>query len=162
MLIRWRPSGAGDGIMPGLHVDLAESHGGLARVAARKRVLGIVESGGDVHDAEGHERLARCRAPRWKPPQRGVELHDRAADVPVLQPGPVGRRHGVGRASMPEQPLGVGVTDDPGGADRGAVVEPDTLAGNISPTGTPAARTAPASRAASAIAKLTMPMPPRT
>ena len=61
--------------------------------------------------------------------ERGVELDDRAADLPRLEAVLEGGGDVV-VAEQAQRDLGVGVADDGGGADQRPVLEPDALVGH--------------------------------
>ena len=76
-------------VVAGLDVDLAEADGGLAAGAALEGALGGVEALGDVDRRPGRPVLAGRGGPVRERGQRGVELHDGAADLPGLEAGAV-------------------------------------------------------------------------
>ena len=115
--------------MQRLHVDLAEPDSRLSGGAALEGRLRIVQTGRDVDRAACHERFAGSGRPRGQPRQSRVELHDRAADIPVLEATAVVGRHRI-TGDHGEQPLRVGVADDTRRGDERAVFEPHTLAGH--------------------------------
>ena len=149
----------------GLRVDLGEADRGLAGDAALERGLGGVDPVGQLDHRPRRPGLAVGGGPVRELVERGVELDDRAAHVPLLEPLAVAAVEGVDRvgADQAQRDLRVGVRDD--GARPGSGVPSSSSTpspGTIRATGTPQASIAPASRAASAIAKLTIPIPPST
>ena len=71
----------------------------------------------------GGEVLAGRGGPGREAAERGVELHDRAADLPRLEAVLEGGGDVV-VAEQAQRDLGVGVADDGGGADQRPVLEP--------------------------------------
>ena len=155
--------GRGGGVVAGLEVDLAVADVGDAGLAVLEGPLGGVEALRHRDHRAERPRLARGRRERGQAGERGVELHDRAADLPGLEPLPVRRRarrpspracraHASGRRCRP--PCG----PEAARRRRGGRLR----RGGSRPPRPRRRAPRPASTAASARAKLTMPMPPRT
>src|SRR3954463_15821566 len=117
----------GTRVVPRLDVDLAEPDGGLAAVAGLEAALRVVEPAGQIDRRPGGPFGAGGGRPLGERVQRGVELHDGAADLPGLETVLVVVRD---LGEEPQRDLRVGVADHGARVDERALLEPDAPAGH--------------------------------
>ena len=121
--------GRGGGVVPGLEVHLAVADVGDAGPAVLEGPLRALEALRHRDHRAERPRLAGRRRERGQPGERGVELHDRAADLPGLQPLLVRRRHGTRALEHAERALRVGVAHHRAGPEQLATGETHAFTG---------------------------------
>ena len=141
-------------VIAGLDVDLAEGDGGLAGRAALERRLRLVHRAGGVDVARAGQSAPGAAVQFGSRSSAGVELDHRAADLPGARAARGSRRRSRRRRASRASASGRRCRSRSAPAERCRPRASLPRRGRSRRPATPQASTAPASAAASAIAKL--------